>query len=112
MASERKILDSPAMPRGMSSIGDALRAAISRSSIADELANYPLWTEWAAIVGDPIARHARPQRLRGNVLVVAVDGPDWIHELRFLADDLRARLNARLGRPVISDLYFVLASER
>jgi len=100
------------MPRGMSSIGDALRTAISRTPIADELAHYPLWTEWAAIVGDPIARHARPQRLRGDVLVVVVDGPDWIHELRFRADELRERLNARLGRPVVRDLYFVLAGER
>jgi predicted nucleic acid-binding Zn ribbon protein len=100
------------MPRGMSSIGDALRTAISRSPVADELGSYPLWTDWAAIVGAPIARHARPRRLRGNVLVVAVDGPDWIHELRFLADDLRARMNARLGRPVIRELYFVLAGDR
>lgn len=100
------------MPRGMSSIGDALRAAISRSAVADELANYPLWTDWEAIVGAPIARHARPQRLRGDVLVVTVDGPDWIHELRFLAEDLRARMNARLGRTVVRDLYFVLAGER
>jgi len=100
------------MPRGMASIGDALQTAIARSSIANELTNYPLWTEWAAIVGDTIARHARPQRLRGDVLVIVVDGADWIHELRFLAEELRGRMNARLGRAVVRDLYFVLAGER
>jgi hypothetical protein len=41
-----------------------------------------------------------------------VDGPDWIHELRFLAEDLCARMNARLGRTVVRELYFVLAGER
>lgn len=112
MASKRKTPDSSAMSPGMSSMADALRAAISRSMVADELAHYPLWTDWAAIVGDTIARHARPLRLRSGVLVVSVDGPDWIHELRYLAADLRARMNEHLGRPVIRDLYFVLAPER
>jgi predicted nucleic acid-binding Zn ribbon protein len=96
----------------MSSIGDALRTAIARSALADELTSYPIWTDWRAIVGEPIARHARPQRLRAGVLVIAVDGPDWMHELRFLAEELRGRMNARLGRPVIRDLYLVLAPER
>jgi predicted nucleic acid-binding Zn ribbon protein len=96
----------------MTSLGEALRTAISRGAVADELAHYPLWTEWAGIVGDVIARHARPQRLRGTVLVVSVDGPDWLHELRFLRADLLARINARLGRRVVRDLYLVLAGER
>ena len=100
------------MPRGMSSLGDALKAAIARSGVAEELEKYPIWTEWAALVGETIAAHARPLRLRGTVLVVAADGPDWIHELRFLKRDLLARLNERLGRPAIRDLYFVLARER
>lgn len=92
-------------------MADALRAAIARSTVAGELGSYPIWCEWEAIVGQPIARHTRPMRLRGDVLVVAVDGPDWIHELRFLADDLCARLNARLGRSAVRELYFVLAGE-
>jgi len=96
----------------MSSLGDALRTAIARSGAASELESYPIWTEWRGLVGDTIAAHARPQRLRGQVLVIAADGPDWIHELRFLKADLIARLNERLGRPVVRDLYFVLARER
>ena len=99
------------MPRSLSSIREALESALARLSIADELTHYPIWSEWDAIVGEAIARHARPRRLRGGVLVVAVDGPDWMHELRFLKDDLLAKLNGRLGRPVVRDVYLVLEGE-
>jgi predicted nucleic acid-binding Zn ribbon protein len=90
-------------------VGDVLRAALARLPVGAELANYPIWSEWTAVVGPVIARHARPRRLRRGMLVVDVDGPDWMHELHFMKRELRERLNARLGRAAIRDLYFVLA---
>lgn len=99
------------MARDLSRLGDVLKAALARLPAGSELTNYPIWSDWATVVGPTIARHAHPQRLRRGVLVVAVDGPDWMHELHFMKAQLRERLNARLGRPVIRDLFFVLASD-
>ncbi|HWP67031.1 MAG TPA: DUF721 domain-containing protein [Candidatus Limnocylindria bacterium] len=98
------------MAREPSRLGDVLRAALARLPAGAELANYPIWAEWESLVGAAIARHARPRRLRRGVLVIDVDGPDWMHELHFMKRELQARLNARLGRPVVRDLYFVLAT--
>jgi predicted nucleic acid-binding Zn ribbon protein len=95
--------------REMTTLGEALLAALSRLPAGRELASFPIWTEWPDVVGTTIARHARPRRLRRGVLVVEVDGVEWMHELQYLKHDLRARLNDRLGRAAVRELFLVLA---
>ncbi|MFN8545176.1 MAG: DUF721 domain-containing protein [Candidatus Binatia bacterium] len=89
-------------------LGDVLEAALARLPGAASLADFALWTEWDAIVGDPLCRHARPGRLRRGVLVVQVDDSAWMQEVHFFKREIRARLNARLGRAAVRDLFLVL----
>ena len=89
-------------------VGDVLRAALGRLPDAQRLADHAVWTEWPGVVGPVLARHARPERLRRGVLVVAVDSAEWMQELQFLKHELRERLNVRLGRPVVRDVFLVL----
>jgi predicted nucleic acid-binding Zn ribbon protein len=93
-------------------LGDALHAALARLPDAARLADYALWVHWDDVVGPTLARHARPERLKRGVLFVAVDSPEWMQELQFLKHDLRERLNARLGRSVVRDVFLVLEHER
>ena len=99
------------MRREPTALGDILRAALSRLPEHNELASFPIWGDWETLVGPTIARHARPQRLRRGVLVVEVDGPEWLQELRYLQRDLRTRLNERLGRTAVRELLLVLARD-
>ena len=46
-----------------------------------------------------------------NVLVVSVDGPEWMHELQYMKRDVCTKLNARLGSPVVRDIYLVLRTD-
>src|SRR5262249_62160660 len=78
-------------------------------SAASELASLPLAPEGSGGLAAPIARHARPRRLRRGGLLIEVDGAEWMHELQYLKHELRARLNARLGRATVRDLFLVLA---
>ena len=93
--------------REPTALGSVLRVALARGPLA-ELQHFELWTAWDDVVGAAIARHAQPTRMRRGVLVVAVDGPEWMHELHYLKQDLRDRLNDRLGRRVVRDVYLVL----
>ncbi len=97
------------MNREPVTLGEALRAALSRFPAGGELANFPIWTEWIDVVGTTIARHARPLRLRRGVLVVEVDDVEWMHELQYLKHDLRSRLNQRLERPAVRTVFLALA---
>ena len=90
-------------------LGDVLRAVLERLPDASRLADHELWAHWDAVVGPTIAAHARPHRLQRGVLTVSVDAPEWMQELQFQKQDLRDRLNARIGRPAVRDLYLLLA---
>lgn len=93
-------------------LADALRDTLARLPQASGLAEYPLWTEWERVVGRAIAAHARPERLRRGVLVVRVDGSEWMQELQYLKHDVRDRLNERLGRRAVDDIFLVLDGAR
>src|SRR5262249_11900238 len=97
LQSSRSCVTSDGVARELTTLGEALRAGLARLRAGRELASFPIWTEWADVVGAPIARHARPRRLRRGVLVVEVDGAEWMHELQYLKQELRGRLNERLG---------------
>jgi hypothetical protein len=61
---------------------------------------------WPALAGSPADRHTRPGRLDGNVLVVFVDSPVWLHELSrstFRRECLQ-RIEKRFGRGRIASL--------
>src|SRR5262249_49602548 len=98
-----------AVRRELTTLGEALRAALSRLPSGLELASFPIWTEWSAVVGPTVPRHAHPRRLRHGVLIVEVDAVEWMDELQYLKHDLRARLNAHLGRAAVRELFLVLA---
>lgn len=94
-----------------SRLGDVLRAALDRLPVAQRLDDYALWSHWDAVVGPTLALHARPERLRRGVLVVGVDGPEWMQELQFLKHQIRDKLNVRAGRAVVREVFVVLAAE-
>ena len=88
-------------------LGAVLDAALARLPGA-ELADYAIWSHWERVVGPLLARHARPRRMRRGVLVVAVDDSVWMHELQFMKEELRGRLNARLGRNAVRQIFLSL----
>jgi hypothetical protein len=71
-----------------------------------------IWKVWAEVVGAPIARRAEPMRLRGRTLIVAVSSAPWMQELTLLKRSIVTQLNARLQRPLVDDLFFVLTEGR
>ncbi len=60
--------------------------------------------DWDAMVGDQMAAHVRPVRLRDTTLVVAVNEPGWASQVRWMAPELLERLAAGLGDGVVTDV--------
>jgi len=62
--------------------------------------------KWADIVGPAVAVHTFPDTIRGNVLTIIVDTPQWMHHLSFYKEDICGKLtfcniqgvNFKLGR--------------
>lgn len=88
-------------------VTDALRQVVQRIDPDRRLPAYRVWTFWADVVGPAVAARAEPASFRDGVLSVRVAGAAWMQELQFMQTELRERLNARLGAPLIRDIYLV-----
>jgi hypothetical protein len=65
---------------------------------------------WEAALGAQISSRALPLRLTRGELLVSVPDAVWRQELSLLAPEIVARLNARLGEPVVTRLRLIGAT--
>jgi len=83
-----------------------LMAAIFRGKPAEKrLDEGRIWLVWDAAVGRQIAAKARPVSFRDGTLTVAVVSAPWMQQLTFLKKGIMEKLNERLGRELVRDIY-------
>jgi len=51
-----------------------------------------VFTKWPEIVGDDVAAHSRPLSIDGETLIVAAEDSTWASELRWLENEVIARV--------------------
>ncbi len=88
-------------------VSDTLSRVLQRYDPDRRMEAYRVWTFWDDEVGESVAKHAQPNGFRAGVLSVRVDNATWMQELQFMKENIRARLNQRLGKALIDDIYFV-----
>ncbi len=67
---------------------------------------------WSELVGGPAARASRICSFANGELVVEVSVPAWYTELHLRGEELRKRLNERLGRELVRRLVIRYGSDR
>jgi predicted nucleic acid-binding Zn ribbon protein len=90
------------------SIGSVLPRVLKGLKLDKILAAQPAVNLWPEIVGPKTAEHTRAVEVDGNTLVVVVDSPAWIAQLRFLKPQLLKKIAGRVGKGLIADVRFVL----
>ena len=85
-------------------VNDALQHVLQR---IDPERRLELFRVWAAEVGSAVAARAQPAAFRDGVLSVRVSSAAWMQELQFAKEEIRTRLNQRLGSEIVRDVYFV-----
>lgn len=96
----RKKLDKPA------DLGSILQDAMKASRLDVHLDAYRLWQKWEDTVGPTIAQNAKPEAIKGKLLLVNVSSAPWMQQLQFLKTELIEKVNESLGREVIHDIRF------
>lgn len=71
-----------------------------------------VFTRWAEIVGDDVAAHTRPVSIEGETLVVATEDSTWASELRWLENEVVARVAEVSGSDRISALNVRVARRK
>lgn len=92
---------SPAEPSPLRAL---LGSAATRFGLDDALATGTLWKRWAEVVGPDVAAHAQPTSLRAGVLRIRADSPVWAHEMGYLAEEIRRKVNAALGGDAVTEV--------
>lgn len=97
----------------MSSVGwhatsDIVTDVLSQLPHASWVQEYRVWTAWEKVVGEDVARVARPLKIQDGKLFVMVSHPVCVQELQFGKGRITARLNQQVGRAVIKSLFFVV----
>ena len=92
------------MPRPLA-VADLLATVLHGQPAEKRLQEGKIWLVWNETVGPAIAAQARPTGFRDGVLTVMVANAPWMQQLTFLKRDIMARLNARLGCDLVTDIY-------
>ena len=78
-------------------VSDLVQALTSTRGWGKRLRGARVHSHWIDIAGEELARHVRPVRLAGGVLVVEAESPAWATQVQYLAAQLRDRANSVLG---------------
>jgi predicted nucleic acid-binding Zn ribbon protein len=91
-------------------LGDVMSDMLSRSGIADRIAQAAVIPEWGTLVGPQIARVTEPLSVTPQgTLFVAVTTNAWMTELSLMEPDLLRRLNQRTGRLQIKKIRWQIS---
>ncbi|MBI4260611.1 MAG: DUF721 domain-containing protein [Actinobacteria bacterium] len=89
-------------------VGDIVEGLLERREFARGVPAGRLLREWPQVVGDRLAAVSVPARLEGGTLVVRADSGPWGAQVGFLAEEIRRKANARLGREVVLRVQVVV----
>ena len=85
-------------------LGSLLSGAAGRFGLDDAGAVGTVWRKWLELVGPDVAAHCEPTSLRSGVLRIRADSPVWAHEVGYLAEEIKGRVNGLLGRDAVGEV--------
>ena len=90
-------------------ITKAIRQYLQVCGLGHELAHWPVYEAWSAVLGSVLARRAVPVSFRNGELCVEVESSAHLQELKsFTGEGFRRQANLRLGEQAISKVVFRL----
>ncbi len=101
-----------AHPPSWNSTAEILGVVLPQLPQADRMHEYRVWEVWEDVVGEAIARKARPSRIQHGKLFVMVSHAILMQELQFSKAKIKARLNEKLGTAVVKEIFWVAGDAR
>ncbi len=91
-------------------IGDIIDKAIKNYRIESDEGLSHVWSLWNDLVGEAIAKNAQPAAFKGKLLLVHVTSSTWMHQLQFMKEEIKAKVNNALGKNLIEEIKFKIGS--
>ena len=93
-------------------LGDLLDGLLAQRPLQTGARVGRLVNEWERVVGDRLAAESAPAGLENGTLTIAVRSSAWGTQLEFLADEVRAKVNAELGSEEVKRVRVTVTPER
>jgi len=94
-------------PTELSSILDKF---LGKKKLKKRIEDCRVFEFWEPCVGDKIAAHTEPEAFTKGVLKVIVSDHGWLQQLQFLKEEIKKRLNDKLGKNQVENLYFKIGT--
>ena len=89
-----------------SSSGSIIKEISQSHGFAARLWEYRLQKQWKALVGEVVAAHTWPSRIKFRKLHVAVDNSVWLHQLLYLKATIMENIQAQMEELQLEDIIF------
>ncbi|HEY3275270.1 MAG TPA: DUF721 domain-containing protein [Syntrophorhabdaceae bacterium] len=96
---------------GFSTVRGVIEKVLKKYRLNGDLDAYRVFSLWEELVGNRIARHARPVRIDGRALLVEVDDPLWLTQLKYMKHDILGKIDITIRKGVLTEMRFYLKSE-
>jgi hypothetical protein len=90
----------------MRKLGEALPQVVRDLGITRRTREARALLAWPQVVGNLLAKDARPLRLSGRVLWVSARSPSLAHQLHIESARIVERINELVGEPVVGEIRF------
>ena len=91
----------------MQSLKITIDAMLRKFGIDNTIAQNNSLNIWNDVVGESVAKNAKPDRVEHGVLIVKVSSPTWRQELYFQKKEIIEKINQAIGKKVIRDIRFI-----
>lgn len=85
-------------------IGSAIKEWLRANGLDQKVQEHSVPGYWEEIVGEAFARHAKVERVDNGRLFVSVESAAWRTEVMLRREDIRTRLNERLGAEIVKEI--------
>ena len=94
-------------------IRDTVARILKKLGLEEETWTASLAEVWTELVGEDVARHARPGVVKDRCLIVYVDSSPWLSELsRYGQGRMLKNIQGRFGRKRVSTIRLQLDPDR
>jgi len=89
-------------------LGEILRKILKKRNIPHTATDRYLLDTWRRAVGPQIAAQTHPDTLKRGILFVRVSAPVWLHQLRFMKEEILGKINELNGKEAVRSLFFTI----
>lgn len=89
-------------------VGEVLNGILRKKKLLDEFELMKVLCRWEEIVGERVAKWAKPLRAKKRVLYVEVKDPSYLSHLEFLKEELKRKIVEKVGTE-FKDIKLILS---